>query len=150
MRTLEDWLAAYAESHQNKTNVMIHKVAVPGIYLSIVGLLWCLPQLNVFETTINWVYIVLAFALAFYARLSIPIMLIMAAFSLVCIGLVAIVESNGKPLLEYSIGLFVVLWIMQFVGHKIEGKKPSFFDDIQFLLIGPIWVFKSYRARKLA
>jgi uncharacterized membrane protein YGL010W len=65
----------------------------------------------------------------------------MLSFSLVCIGLVFALQER-IDILNWSIGLFVVLWIFQFIGHKIEGQKPSFFNDVQFLLIGPIWVFK--------
>jgi uncharacterized membrane protein YGL010W len=141
MKTLQQWLDAYGESHQNATNRKIHKVAVPGIFLSIVGLIWSIPPLELFGNSINWIWLVLIPVMAFYLRLSLNIFLFMLSFSLVCIGLVFVLQEQIN-ILSWSIGLFVVLWIFQFVGHKIEGKKPSFFNDVQFLLIGPIWVFK--------
>ncbi|ORT48695.1 hypothetical protein ST37_16580 [Vibrio sp. qd031] len=141
MRTLQQWLDAYGESHQNGTNRKIHKVAVPGIFLSIVGLIFSIPPLELFGLSLNWIWIVLLPVMAFYLSLSMSVFLSMLSFSLLCIGIVFVLQEQIN-IFNWSVGLFVVLWIFQFIGHKIEGKKPSFFDDVQFLLIGPIWVFK--------
>ncbi|MDB1125750.1 Mpo1 family 2-hydroxy fatty acid dioxygenase [Vibrio algarum] len=145
MKTLDQWLSAYGESHQNLMNRRIHKVAVPGIFLSIVGLVWSIPNLTIVDVSINWVWVVLLPVLAFYYSLSRVIFLWMTGFSLACVAVVFSLEKASFPVLNISIGLFIVLWVFQFIGHKVEGKKPSFFDDIQFLLIGPIWVFRQNR-----
>ncbi|MFC5080362.1 hypothetical protein VTH8203_03684 [Vibrio thalassae] len=142
MKSLNQWLDAYGESHQNSTNRKIHKIAVPGIYLSIVGLIWCLPHLSLGGLSINWVWVVMLPVMVFYFRLSRSVFIQMLIFTLACLAIITFAAMFGISVLTVSIGLFVVLWIMQFVGHKIEGKKPSFFDDLQFLLIGPIWVFR--------
>ncbi|MCL9776926.1 Mpo1 family 2-hydroxy fatty acid dioxygenase [Vibrio methylphosphonaticus] len=142
MKSLQEWLDAYGESHQNNTNRKIHKVAVPGIYLSIVGLIWSLPPLSLGEMNINWVWLVMLPVMGFYARLSKSVLLQMLLFTLACLATISFLTLFGVPILTSSVVLFVVLWLLQFVGHHIEGKKPSFFDDIQFLLIGPIWVFR--------
>ncbi|MBY8091305.1 DUF962 domain-containing protein [Vibrio fluvialis] len=141
MRTLNQWLDAYAVSHQNPINKRIHRVAVPGIYLSIVGLIWSLPAAPLMEWSVDWIWLVAVPVLGFYYRLSMTVFLMMLGFTLACIGLAWSVELMALPLLPLSLALFVLLWIAQFVGHKIEGKKPSFLSDLQFLLIGPIWVF---------
>ncbi|ELX7501536.1 DUF962 domain-containing protein [Vibrio fluvialis] len=141
MRTLNQWLDAYAVSHQNPINKRIHRVAVPGIYLSIVGLIWSLPAAPLMEWRVDWIWLVAVPVLGFYYRLSMTVFLMMLGFTLACIGLAWSVELMALPLLPLSLALFVMLWIAQFVGHKIEGKKPSFLSDLQFLLIGPIWVF---------
>ncbi|ELV8596205.1 DUF962 domain-containing protein [Vibrio fluvialis] len=141
MRTLNQWLDAYAVSHQNPINKRIHRVAVPGIYLSIVGLIWSLPAAPLMEWRVDWIWLVAMPVLGFYYRLSMTVFLMMLGFTLACIGLAWSVELMALPLLPLSLALFVLLWIAQFVGHKIEGKKPSFLSDLQFLLIGPIWVF---------
>ncbi|ELS8948012.1 DUF962 domain-containing protein [Vibrio fluvialis] len=141
MRTLNQWLDAYAVSHQNPINKRIHRVAVPGIYLSIVGLIWLLPAVPLMEWRVDWIWLVAMPVLGFYYRLSMTVFLMMLGFTLACIGLAWSVELMALPLLPLSLALFVLLWIAQFVGHKIEGKKPSFLSDLQFLLIGPIWVF---------
>lgn len=141
MRTLNQWLDAYAVSHQNPINKRIHRVAVPGIYLSIVGLIWSLPAAPLMEWRVDWIWLVAVPVLGFYYRLSMTVFLMMLGFTLACIGLAWSVELMALPLLPLSLALFVLLWIAQFVGHKIEGKKPSFLSDLQFLLIGPIWMF---------
>jgi uncharacterized membrane protein YGL010W len=142
MKSLQQWLDAYGESHQNATNRKIHKVAVPGIYLSIVGLIWCIPPLSLGGMVINWVWLVMLPVMLFYFKLSRSVFIQMLLFTLVCLAMITFGSIAGISILSVSIALFVILWIMQFVGHKIEGKKPSFFNDIQFLLIGPIWVFR--------
>ncbi|EMW7169607.1 DUF962 domain-containing protein [Vibrio fluvialis] len=141
MRTLNQWLDAYAVSHQNPINKRIHRVAVPGIYLSIVGLIWSLPAVPLMEWRVDCIWLIAMPVLGFYYRLSMTVFLMMLGFTLACIGLAWSVELMALPLLPLSLALFVLLWIAQFVGHKIEGKKPSFLSDLQFLLIGPIWVF---------
>lgn len=129
-RKVDQLLAHYGESHRHPTNELIHLVAIPAIMLSIVGLLFALHP---------WVaYVFLAASLVYYARLrSVAFFATMAIGTL---GLVAAVHAMGALVLPVSIVLFVVAWIFQFIGHKIEGKKPSFFEDIQYLWVGPLFV----------
>ncbi|MGF1777495.1 DUF962 domain-containing protein [Vibrio nomapromontoriensis] len=142
MKSLQQWLDAYGESHQNKMNRKIHKVAVPGIYLSIVGIIWSLPALSLGEVQINWIWPVMMPVMMFYACLSKQVLVQMLVFTLACLAVISFLALYSAPVFSLSVGLFIALWVMQFLGHHIEGKKPSFFDDIQFLLIGPIWVFR--------
>ncbi|EWS68126.1 hypothetical protein JS84_07305 [Vibrio vulnificus] len=145
MRSLEQWLDAYGESHQNSTNQKIHTFAVQGIFFSIVALIWSLPSLPLPVLSLNWVWVAALPVWWFYYRLSLSVFLMMLGYTLASIALAWSVELLGLPLAEMAVGLFVVLWIFQFVGHKIEGKKPSFFEDLKFLLIGPVWVFMRHK-----
>ncbi|HAS6259288.1 TPA: DUF962 domain-containing protein [Vibrio vulnificus] len=145
MRSLEQWLDAYGESHQNSTNQKIHTFAVPGIFFSIVALIWSLPSLPLPVLSLNWVWVVALPVWWFYYRLSLSVFLMMLGYTLASIALAWSVELLGLPLAEMAVGLFIVLWIFQFVGHKIEGRKPSFFEDLKFLLIGPVWVFMRHK-----
>ncbi|EGR0751496.1 DUF962 domain-containing protein [Vibrio vulnificus] len=145
MRSLEQWLDAYGESHQNSTNQKIHTFAVPGIFFSIVALIWSLPSLPLPVLSLNWVWVVALPVWWFYYRLSLSVFLMMLGYTLASIALAWSVELLGMPIAEMAVGLFIVLWIFQFVGHKIEGKKPSFFEDLKFLLIGPVWVFMRHK-----
>lgn len=148
MKTLQQWFDEYSDSHQNPTNISIHYICVPLIYLSIIGLLMNIPagildkifvsHLPVIE---NWASVILIFVLLFYATLSVELAVRMFFFSLFCLALNSLL-SYYLPLLPFSVIVFVFAWIGQFYGHKVEGKKPSFFKDIQFLLIGPAWVFE--------
>ncbi len=142
MRTLSDWLKAYGESHQNPINQKIHTIAVPGIYLSVVGLIWSIPQLTIFGFQINWIWVALIPVWVFYFRLSLSVFMMMLGYTLACIGLIWSLEVLEFPVLHISLVVFGVLWMLQFIGHKIEGTKPSFYGDLLFLLIGPIWVFR--------
>ncbi|UTZ41196.1 Mpo1 family 2-hydroxy fatty acid dioxygenase [Vibrio campbellii] len=144
MRELSEWLEAYGASHQNPINQKIHKVAVPGIFLSVVGLIWSIPQIPLFGLNLNWVWVVALPAWIFYFRLSLSVFIMMIGYTIACIGLIWSMDILGWPVLQISMLLFGVLWVFQFIGHKIEGKKPSFFEDVQFLLIGPIWVFRKH------
>jgi uncharacterized membrane protein YGL010W len=127
MKTLNTWLAEYGESHQNQTNKRIHWLCVPAILFSLVGISWHISTV----LTI----VLLALMLLFFVRLSKPLFLALGLLLLLMLALVATLPVGSG----FYIGLFVVAWIGQFYGHKIEGKKPSFFKDLQFLLIGPAW-----------
>jgi len=154
MKTLQQWFDEYAISHQNKTNQAIHYICVPAIFFSIVGLLMSIPT-AIITTTFstnnmifaNWATPLLLIVLLFYLRLSFLTFIRMTLFSLICL-LGNYYLSQILPLFYTSIVIFVSAWIGQFYGHKLEGKKPSFFKDLQFLLIGPAWVFKKLNEKK--
>lgn len=130
-RTLEQWLSEYAVSHQNVVNKKIHWLCVPTIFVSILGMGMSLSV---------WFTLVLsALVLLFYMQLSTPLFIAMGIFILICLSVMALLPWGFKV----WAAIFVVAWIGQFVGHKIEGKKPSFFEDLKFLLIGPAWVVNS-------
>lgn len=148
MKTQKQWFSEYAVSHQNKTNQLIHYICVPAIFFSIVGLLMSIPSNFIQSITNlnlplieNWATIVLVLLLFFYASLSISTFIKMLLFGVLCI-VGNFYLSYLIPLIYISLFIFVIAWIGQFYGHKIEGKKPSFLKDLQFLLIGPAWVFE--------
>ena len=132
MKTVTEWLDEYSESHQNKTNKVIHWLCVPAILFSIIGIL---AQFSAMLTAL-----ILVLTLVFYARLDLVLAVAMAALLFVMAWLIVILPVGAG----FYIGLFVVAWIGQFYGHKVEGKKPSFFKDLQFLLIGPLWCMDAY------
>jgi uncharacterized membrane protein YGL010W len=148
-RPVDVYFDKYAESHQNPTNKLIHWICVPLIVFSLLGLVWAIPFpyikfLGQFNSYFNWASLLIAFSVYYYYRLS-PILsyfmlLVIFALSYGIIDLVNWQKSGGPPLWESCLVIFVLSWIGQFIGHKIEGKKPSFLDDLRFLLIGPIWL----------
>jgi uncharacterized membrane protein YGL010W len=154
MKTLDQWFEEYAVSHQNPKNKAIHYICVPAIFFSIVGLLMSIPSaflsnlLNLNQPIIvNWAAVVLIFVLLFYIRLSFAMAIKIAIFSFICLILNFYI-GQFLPLWAFSIGVFVIAWIGQFYGHNIEGKKPSFLKDIQFLMIGPAWVAQNLFSKK--
>lgn len=140
MSRLENYLSQYSESHQNKTNIRIHMFCVPAIMFSVIGILKAFPVPYTWPMWLDWSFFLIVGALIFYATLSnLKVFLSMLLF----ISLqVLILEFLRPRFFLLSLFLFIVAWIFQFIGHKIEGKKPSFFKDVFFLLIGPIWVLK--------
>lgn len=150
MRSINEWFELYGESHQNHTNKLIHYVCVPVIFFSIVGLLMAIPNHLLVQWTgmnnplfINWATVILIPILIFYIRLSMLVMLEVLIFYALCV-VINFYISLTVPLWISSLTLFVVAWIGQFYGHKVEGKKPSFLNDLQFLLIGPAWIFNHW------
>ena len=138
MKTVQGWLDEYGESHQNPTNKKIHWICVPLIMLSLIGLLHELP---VITDNIHWSYIFICFVCIYYIRLSIMMFIGMSIIgALLVMGVFILEDYLSYPLWKTSLIIFIVSWLGQFIGHKIEGKKPSFFQDIQFLLIGPLWL----------
>ncbi|MFI7939987.1 DUF962 domain-containing protein, partial [Acinetobacter baumannii] len=117
----------YSESHQNPINKKIHWVCVPAFLFSIIGII------AHFSALLTALLVVLT--LIFYARLDLVLAAAMAALLVVMAWLIYVLPVG----VGFYIALFVFAWIGQFYGHKVEGKKPSFFKDLQFLLIGPVW-----------
>ncbi|MES2282195.1 MAG: Mpo1-like protein [Pseudomonadota bacterium] len=128
-RRVDELLAHYGESHQNPGNEVIHFIAIPLIMLSLVGMLFALHP---------WVaYAFVAASMVYYARLSVVFLITMAVISALAF---VIIFAMGRHVLPVSVAIFVGAWIMQFIGHKMEGKKPSFFEDLQYLWVGPLFV----------
>ena len=129
MRKIDELFGRYGESHRNPTNKAIHWICVPLITWSLLAALWAWTPLAV--------YVLIALAVVFYISLSLPIAIGMLVVSAAMVLTLTIVTEH---LLALSLVVFAIAWIGQFIGHKIEGKKPSFFEDIKFLLIGPAWL----------
>ena len=129
MRKVDQLLERYGESHRNRVNKSIHWICVPLITWSVLAALWWLSPVVA--------CIGLGAALVFYFVLSPALAIGMLA---VCALFVyPIVRLADSALLAAGI-VFTAAWIGQFVGHAIEGRKPSFFEDVKFLLVGPVWL----------
>jgi uncharacterized membrane protein YGL010W len=153
MKSIQQWLEEYGESHQNPKNKLIHWICVPTIYFTIIGLLYSIPiQLGeIFGLKINIGSIVAVLVFIYYCLLSLKIAFGMLIFTLICLFLSELIlQATGGyiGLAITCIGLFILSWILQFLGHHIEGKKPSFIKDLQYLMIGPAWVI-SYFYKKM-
>lgn len=154
MKTAKQWFDEYAISHQNETNQMVHYICVPIIFFSVIGLLMSIPTTLLKETfglynplLENWASVIGVLISFFYLRLGFWYFMEMLFVMLLCIVGNFWLGAH-VPLLIASITLFVIGWIGQFWGHKIEGIKPSFVKDLQFLLIGPLWVIQKLGKKK--
>ena len=148
MRTMEQWIEAYGVSHQNPFNKGIHWICVPLIFFSLVGLLAAIPHGVLTELVpasiapfAHFGSLFILAGMTFFLRLSIPMSIGMLLVSVVIVGgQYALSSFQPESALMINVVIFVVAWVGQFVGHKIEGAKPSFFEDLQFLLVGPAWL----------
>jgi uncharacterized membrane protein YGL010W len=151
MRSVEDWLAEYGASHANPANKALHWICVPPIVLAVLGFLWSVPVPDAVAHRapwLNWSTLAIVAGLGYYALLSVRLalgMLLPLALAVLALERLA---ALATPLWQTCLVIFVVAWIGQFIGHTIEGRRPSFFKDLQFLLIGPLWLL-SFVYRKL-
>lgn len=140
MKSLQEWLDNYGNDHQNRSNQIIHKICVPLIFFSVVGFLQLIP-FNIFSIGLG--DIIIAAAMVWYIFLGLKAFAIMFVQLTVC-RLIAIAMTLylGTSMTAWMLlGIFVVAWVGQFYGHHLEGKRPSFLTDLQYLLIGPLWVW---------
>ena len=154
MKTAQEYFDEYAVSHQNETNQTIHYICVPLIFFSVIGLLMSIPT-TLLENTFglynplleNWAVVVGVIISIFYLRLG-----FWYFTEMLFVILVSIIGNfwlgNTVNLLYASLIIFILAWIGQFYGHKIEGAKPSFLKDLEFLLIGPLWVIQKLNKKK--
>ena len=147
MRKIDQLLSEYGESHQNVTNKTIHWICVPLIFWSVVALISSIPS-GILQNLLgdgsrfaNWAVLALILTLVYYVSLSFTLSIGMLLFSLLCFFLIQTVAAlDIAPVWLVALVTFTLAWVGQFYGHNVEGKKPSFFKDLQFLLIGPAWL----------
>ena len=129
MSVLTRLLESYEKNHQNPINEAIHIIAIPLIMFSILGMT------AAFDIFLE--YILVGIVFFYYLKLSTTAALLMLVWLLIYLGLVVLLKPY---IIEISILLFAFGWILQFLGHFIEGKRPSFFEDLRYFLIGPLFV----------
>ena len=141
MRTLNQWLDEYAASHQNPRNKRIHMICVPAIAVTTVALLWLVRLPG---TEVNLGQLMLIGAMFFYGMLSTRLALGMLPFVIATAALIMLYQ-RFVPLAMWipAAAIWIIAWYWQFVGHKAEAQKPSFFTDVLFLLIGPLWILSA-------
>jgi uncharacterized membrane protein YGL010W len=141
---MQTWLDEYGDSHKNKLNKAIHWFCVPQIVWTVMVFLYVIPVPDMFLSIspyLNFATITCVLTLLFYSRLSLSLTLGMTVFLVICyLGMIAFEHIFPDLLFAFAILWFAFLWLLQFYGHKVEGKKPSFFKDLQFLMIGPAWL----------
>lgn len=148
-RPIDAWFAKYSADHQHPTNQKIHFIAVPTILWTVTALLWCIPVPGTLFGAGAWAAFASFAAWMFYYRASRTLGFGMLAVLVVMLGIDRYLQERIglSMLLKVAIAVFVVAWIAQFVGHKLEGKKPSFLTDLVYLLIGPAWVLAKVMRR---
>lgn len=140
MKSFVEHLSTYAEYHRDQRNIWTHFVGVPMIVFAVIVLL-SRPAFELAGQALTPAVIVFAMTMLFYLRLNLVFGFFMAV--LMGLGLYAaslVADMSIAIWLGTGIGLFIVGWVIQFIGHHYEGKKPAFVDDLVGLLIGPLFV----------
>lgn len=145
MRKLDSYIEEYSQSHQHPMNITIHKICVPAIMFSLLGILKAFPVPASWPLWFDWSTILVVLALVYYSLFK--NVRVIGAVLMLLIPMLVVLEFLRPRFFLLSLGIFVVAWIFQFIGHKLEGKKPSFLKDIFFLLIGPVWTMNSLMAQ---
>jgi uncharacterized membrane protein YGL010W len=141
-RPVDRYLGNYSEDHRHPANKLIHWICVPIIVWAVLALIWVIPVPAGLGRPGLWAGLAMVAAISFYLRLSRPLAFAMLASFVALAALTHLLHDALGPrgLLITAITIFVLAWIAQFVGHHIEGKRPSFFTDLAYLLIGPLWL----------
>jgi uncharacterized membrane protein YGL010W len=151
MPRIDELLDEYGESHKHPVNKLIHWICVPLIVWSLLGLIASInfpTALTSLPVPLDWAVVLVCIAMIYYLLVSRPLAAgIFVIFLLMLFSIYGIART-GLAVWKVSIVVFVIAWIGQFIGHSIEGKRPSFFKDLQFLLIGPLWLL-SFVYRRL-
>ena len=140
MKTLVEQLSQYAAYHRDRRNIRTHFIGIPMIVLAI-AILLARPGFTVGDWYVTPALIVMTILTLYYLKLDLLYGIVMAILLSACLFIAGIVaQSDLVTWLIWGVGLFVVGWVFQFVGHIYEGRKPAFFDDIMGLAIGPLFV----------
>ena len=149
-RRIDRWFAHYSDDHRNAANQRIHVFAVPLILWSVIAILWTIPVVATWFRPGLFAALAMFFAWMFYYRASrrigLGMLVVFVAMAWLTRGL--FYALGREQLLYLAIGVFVVAWVAQFVGHSklFEGRRPSFLTDLRYLLVGPAWLLsKVYR-----
>ncbi|WNW12884.1 Mpo1-like protein [Pseudomonas sp. DTU_2021_1001937_2_SI_NGA_ILE_001] len=140
MKTLVDHLSQYAAYHRDSRNIVTHFFGIPMIVLAVTILL-SRPGISAYSLWLAPATLVAGASMLFYLRLDRRLGILMSALLLLCLWVgAALARQSTGTWLGWGVGLFVVGWIIQFVGHYYEGRKPAFIDDVSGLIIGPLFV----------
>lgn len=141
MKSFTEHLITYAKYHRDPRNIATHLFGVPVIVMAVFMLFSRLnfTTINGFDITLALVFY--AVSVLYYLSLNVVFAVLMALISAAFLYIGTIVADLSFAVwLATSLGIFIVGWVFQFIGHFYEGKKPAFLDDLVGLMIGPLFV----------
>lgn len=140
MKSLVDQLSNYAAYHRDRRNIRTHFIGIPMIVVA-VAILLARPSFAVGDWFISPALIAVIALALYYLKLDLRYGIAMTVFLAISLAIAGeFTEVDLTTWLIAGIGLFVVGWVFQFIGHHYEGRKPAFLDDIMGLAIGPLFV----------
>ena len=150
MTAADDWLAAYRDDPADAGNKALHWVCVPLLVIGVVGLLWSLPvpaSLSQSIEALNWGTLFLMAAVVYYFILSISLAFGILPFIVFVVLIVFWLDGFETPLWLISSDVLVLAWTGQFIAYRLEGKRPQFFKDLHYLMLGPLWLLAAIYRR---
>lgn len=140
MKTLTDQLSQYAGYHRDRRNISTHFIGIPMIVVAVATLL-ARPGVEIGGIGVSLATLVTLVTAVYYLRLDLRLGVVMAVLLALSLWFAQLCAASSTSLwLSVGVGLFVVGWAFQFVGHRYEGRKPAFVDDLIGLIIGPLFV----------
>ncbi len=141
-QSIQDWLDSYSADHQHPTNRLLHWICVPLITWCVIAALWSVPVPGMVGRRGFWAAMAMVMAFAWYWKHShrLGAALLLAFVAMGALSELLALRLGVVNLRYVVLVVFVVAWIGQFVGHRIEGRRPSFLTDLSYLLIGPAWL----------
>lgn len=143
-KTVREWFAEYGFNHQHPLNKIIHWICVPVLSWCVLAFIWSVPVPASWLTVMpwfNWALLAIAAATAYYVRLSPALAGGMLVFLALCYWAVLLIAGAvAMPLWKLGCMVFIGAWALQFIGHTVERRRPSFTQDMVFLLIGPAFL----------
>ncbi|TLX61124.1 hypothetical protein DN824_02165 [Stutzerimonas nosocomialis] len=140
MKTLIDHLAGYAAYHRDPRNLVTHFIGIPMIVFAVAVLL-SRPGLSLGGLWVSPAMLAAGLAAVFYLRLDVRYGLVMSGLLALCLwGGALLAVGATASWLAVGVGLFALGWVIQFIGHHYEGRKPAFLDDLRGLIVGPLFV----------
>ncbi len=140
MKSLVDHLSQYAAYHRDPRNIASHFVGIPLIVVAVAVLL-SRPEWPVGGLWVSPAVILTLFSAWFYLRLELALGVLMTMLMGLSVWAGHVLAAQSTLVwLSSGVGLFVVGWVIQFVGHYWEGRKPAFVDDVSGLIVGPLFV----------
>jgi len=146
---MEELLSRYSNDHRHIWNQRIHKIAVPALLASSVGMFTTLGRFFLPEIRLlSGGNLQIVFMLIWYGVLDRRLPRVMAPLLFGAAALITYIDRNhGDLLWPLCLGVFFMGWIFQFIGHRLEGNKPAFFSEFNYLMVGPMWVMITLRRR---
>jgi uncharacterized membrane protein YGL010W len=144
-RPLDLAIEQYASFHQKPANRVINYICIPLIVFSVLGFVWSIPFphlafLGKYNGFINWASFIIAFGIYYYLKLS-PMLSYLMLFTFFGFTYIIIQFEKDPVLPQVCVFLFVMANVAQFIGYRIEGRKPTFADEFKFMLVGPMWLW---------
>ena len=135
MQSVEALFADYASYHQTAGNKTFHRLGIPMIMLSLIGMLTQVPLFDAATVRVDLAMILIAASSAYYFVIEWRLAMAMIAIS------IAFYFIGAAIPFWINVALFVLGWIFQFIGHRVyEHKNPAFFRNFVHLLVGPLWI----------